>query len=185
MTILEQSRATIRNELRQAVFDCRERGLYEAASWAAQHLTSLPAQTEPVPYGAAVPGGAAERDAYLVAKSLFDCKVRCRTCRFWPASGIVLCSTSLTCAGVSEVFTCTHGLMPGGEGNVSEILLSLSGWRAQKTVRSCLDRMSVRIRRAARTNSQPVWSTVQTVHLETRGKACHLFRVVCSVLLSV
>lgn len=66
----------IRSELRQAVFDCRERGLYEAASWAAQHLTSLPASTQSSPTeGVGLPGGENESDAYVVAKSLFDCKV--------------------------------------------------------------------------------------------------------------
>jgi hypothetical protein len=71
-----EKRETIRAELRQAVFDCRERGLYEAASWAAQQLTSLRATQQPSPTeGVGVPGGERESDAYLVAKSLFDCKV--------------------------------------------------------------------------------------------------------------
>lgn len=76
MTNFPDRRETIRLELRQAVFDCRERGLYEAASWAAQHLTSLPASTQPSSTeGVGLPGGEQESDAYLVAKSLFDCKV--------------------------------------------------------------------------------------------------------------
>ena len=76
MTIPDK-RETIRSELRQAVFDCRERGLYEAASWAAQLLTSLPASVHPSPTeGVGIPGGGLESDDYIVAKSLFDCKVR-------------------------------------------------------------------------------------------------------------
>lgn len=84
---------TIRSELRQAVFDCRERGLYEAASWAAQHLTSLPASTTSHTEGVGIPGGENESDAYLVAKSLFDCKVRSSVCCFDSCSLVPLTVT--------------------------------------------------------------------------------------------
>lgn len=66
----------IRRELRQAVFDCRERGLHEAASWAAQQLNALPAgeSDEPCTASAALAGD--ETDVFLMAKCMFDCKVR-------------------------------------------------------------------------------------------------------------
>eukprot|EP00892_Ulva_mutabilis_P012694 jgi/Ulvmu1/9798/UM056_0038.1 len=71
---LTQTQVDIRKELRQAVFDCRERGLYEAAAWAAQQLTALPEETLPLKPGEVRPGGEQESDVYLLAKSHFDCK---------------------------------------------------------------------------------------------------------------
>jgi hypothetical protein len=66
----------LRQQLRQAVFDCRERGLTEAASWAAQQLIGLPKDdhTDSKP-DATSQSDDSESDVFLYAKSLFDSKV--------------------------------------------------------------------------------------------------------------
>lgn len=74
-TAVTETQVAIRKELRRAIFDCRERGLYEASAWAAQQLTALPENTVPLEAGEVCPGGEDESDCYLLAKALFDCKV--------------------------------------------------------------------------------------------------------------
>lgn len=86
----------LRQQLRQAVFDCRERGLTEAATWAAQQLSGLPKMASTSPRGGSGADQAQveheatprfppshadndESDVFLYAKSLFDNKV-CRHC---------------------------------------------------------------------------------------------------------
>lgn len=72
---LSQAQIDVRKDLRRAVFDCRERALYEAAAWAAQQLAGLPEETIPLEPGEVRPGGEEESDCYLLAKSFFDLKV--------------------------------------------------------------------------------------------------------------
>lgn len=76
--------AAAKQELRQAVSDCRERGLFAAAKWAAQQLVALPVDQDPSSSGAAaghapsnssVGASSAERDLFDLARSFFDCKV--------------------------------------------------------------------------------------------------------------
>lgn len=76
MTLLAGTGATpsLRDQLRRAVFDCRERGLHEAAAWAAQQLNGLPEGTNSQP-STSFPSDD-ESDVFLYAKTLFDCKVR-------------------------------------------------------------------------------------------------------------
>lgn len=72
---LSKTQIKARKDLRRAVFDCRERALYEAAAWAAQQLAGLPEETVPLEPGEVRPGGEEESDSYLLAKSYFDLKV--------------------------------------------------------------------------------------------------------------
>jgi Anaphase promoting complex subunit 8 / Cdc23 len=67
---------TLRQQLRQAVFDCRERGLTEAATWAAQQLIGLPKPSENDLPTEPSSSDNAESDVFMYAKSLFDSKVR-------------------------------------------------------------------------------------------------------------
>ena len=77
MTISEPE--SLRQQLRQAVYDCRERGLTEAAKWAAQQLMGLPKQDEAEKQQEpACTSDSGESDVYLYAKTLFDDKVCCR-----------------------------------------------------------------------------------------------------------
>lgn len=75
------STAVLRQQLRQAVYDCRERGLNEAASWAAQQLNGLPKPdaAETSTTLSSKPDDK-ESDIYLYAKSLFDSKVSNVSC---------------------------------------------------------------------------------------------------------
>lgn len=76
MTVPQQG--SIRQQLRQAVYDCRERGLTESASWAAQQLIGLPkAEDDEMQEDAPCTSDSAESDVFLYAKTLFDMKV-CR-----------------------------------------------------------------------------------------------------------
>jgi anaphase-promoting complex subunit 8 len=76
----------IRDQLLQAIYDCRERGLFTSAKWAAQQLNGLPSQSQfaatttttttiptplPVDTAAASPS---EHDSYQLARSMFDLK---------------------------------------------------------------------------------------------------------------
>ena len=63
-----------RQQLRQAVYDCRERGLSEAATWAAQQLVGLPKPEREDAVSCSADND--ESDVFLHAKSLFDTKVR-------------------------------------------------------------------------------------------------------------
>ena len=84
MTVTEQTEA-LRAHLRQAVFDCRERGLTEAAAWAAQQLNGLPKADPAAAAAIASTSGKHctqraeayddESDIFLYAKALFDQKV--------------------------------------------------------------------------------------------------------------
>ena len=67
---------SLRVQLRRAVYDCRERGLHEAATWAAQQLNGLPEGTDDEASKLCISSCDEESDAFLYAKSLFDCKVR-------------------------------------------------------------------------------------------------------------
>ena len=83
--------AVLRQQLRQAVFDCRERGLTEAATWAAQQLNGLPKCEDGGPSTSLRShADGEESDAFLYAKALFDGKVRTQT------RGSK-CSTASTC----------------------------------------------------------------------------------------
>ena len=74
--------AVLRQQLRQAVFDCRERGLTEAATWAAQQLNGLPKQEEGGPSTSLRShADSDESDAFVYAKALFDGKVCARSAR--------------------------------------------------------------------------------------------------------
>lgn len=69
-----------RIELRQAIVDLREHGLLMQAQWAAEQLAGLPADDDPSPLPPpAAPSAAQLDDAYLLARTHFDLKVR-RTC---------------------------------------------------------------------------------------------------------
>jgi hypothetical protein len=65
-------------ELRRAVKDCRDRGLFTAAKWAAVQLAGLPRNGVPGSsvYMDATGGGEATDDTYELARTLFDLKVR-------------------------------------------------------------------------------------------------------------
>jgi hypothetical protein len=75
------STSVLRQQLRQAVFDCRERGLNEAAAWAAQQLNGLPkVETTETTTTLQSKSDDNESDIYLYAKSLFDSKVSNTCC---------------------------------------------------------------------------------------------------------
>lgn len=108
------TQADIRKELRRAIFDCRERGLYEATAWAAQQLAGLPEETAPLEPGEVCPGGEDESDCYLLAKSFFDLKV-CHTMILsilkQPRTAIL--SVLRACSGQQMVYQLRHGHCPG------------------------------------------------------------------------
>lgn len=85
--------AVLRQQLRQAVFDCRERGLTEAATWAAQQLNGLPKKEGGGPSTSLRShADSDESDAFVYAKALFDGKVcaratSCMALRVAQASG--------------------------------------------------------------------------------------------------
>ena len=63
-------------ELRQAVADCRARGLYVAAKWAAAALCGLPEEDVMGSPQDALAAGGGTSAAFDLARSLFDVKVR-------------------------------------------------------------------------------------------------------------
>lgn len=74
---MDTSTRNKRIELRQAIIDLREHGLIMQAQWAAEQLAGLPADedTSPLPPPCA-PSVAQLDDAYLLARTHFDLKVR-------------------------------------------------------------------------------------------------------------
>ena len=68
-----------RAQLRAAIHDLRERGLAPAARWAAEQLAGLPAanhiEHDPRSVSAVAPPPP-DDDSYLLARSLFEMKVR-------------------------------------------------------------------------------------------------------------
>lgn len=64
-----------RQELRQAVRDCRERGLYSSAKWAAVQLAGLP-PGEQSSSTAEDSFSVVHDDTFELARSYFDVKVR-------------------------------------------------------------------------------------------------------------
>lgn len=67
-------------ELRQAVVDCRQRGLFASAKWAAAALCGLPEEEVEASSASAAQqpssGGGSGGAAFELARSLFDLKVR-------------------------------------------------------------------------------------------------------------
>lgn len=65
-----------RIELRQAIKDCRDRGLFAAAKWAAVQLAGLPATDQTASNNANAPGSNEPYDeTFELARSFFDIKV--------------------------------------------------------------------------------------------------------------
>ena len=73
--------AQARQELRQAIRDCRERRLEVSAKWAAQQLAGMGedaagSQQQRIPQESSPSASIQEEDAYQLAVSHFDCRVR-------------------------------------------------------------------------------------------------------------
>lgn len=110
MTVTQQ--ASIRQQLRQAVFDCRERGLTESASWAAQQLTGLPKADDAEMHDEAPStSDSAESDVFMYAKTLFDMKVCPNAKQSCLQSDVLLAqmlehAQSETCFRASQLSSC-------------------------------------------------------------------------------
>lgn len=85
-------------ELRQAVADCRARGLYAATKWAAAALCGLPEEEVMGASEEVLAAAAGVSAAFDLARSLFDIKVRLRLGSVHAAAACcAFCNASLGC----------------------------------------------------------------------------------------